>query len=136
MFLGDILDGKAKTLGMNFRCLKTIHDICTADTTAPPWYCTLGNHEYYNFTRQEIYENLYFSHIQDKCPLSRLYYSFQPKIGYRCIVLDGYEISTIGPISSESAQYAEQILLQRNQNYAAGIYSFHFFYIISVLYRK
>lgn len=124
MFLGDILDGKAKTLGMNYDCLRTIHDHCHQSTS--PWYCTIGNHEYYNFTRQEIYEKVYFSYIQEKCPRSKLYYSFQPKVGYRCIVLDGYELSTIGPISPESAQYAEDILQQRNHNYAAGLPSFEF----------
>jgi manganese-dependent ADP-ribose/CDP-alcohol diphosphatase len=122
LMLGDILDGKAKTLGMNFTCLDTIHELCRQ--SPQPWYCTLGNHEYYNFTRHEIFEKVYFSYIKDLCPTNKLYYSFQPKVGYRCLVLDGYEVSTIGPITPEFGQQAEETLVQRNPNYAAGSYSF------------
>jgi manganese-dependent ADP-ribose/CDP-alcohol diphosphatase len=122
VMLGDILDGKAKTLGMQYSCLETIHNLC--QRSSQQWYCVLGNHEFYNFTREELLNQVYFSHIQDKCPLSKLYYAFQPMAGYRCIVLDGYEISTIGPITPEYGHHAEDLLRQRNHNYATGLYSF------------
>ena len=141
VMLGDILDGKAKTLGMQYSCLQTIHHLCQQQSSPSPstssqWYCVLGNHEYYNFTREELFSQVYFSHIQDKCPHSKLYYSFHPKAGYRCLVLDGYEISTIGPITPEAGHQAEDLLRQRNHNYATGCSSSSPFILSLIFHRK
>lgn len=115
---------------MEISCLETIQEELKKYNDSN-WYYTLGNHEFYNFNRLQIYDNLFPSYIQNICPVNRLYYSFIPVAGYRCIVLDGYEISTIGAITPEYQQYAEDLIRARNHNYAAGnlfIYLFVLFF--------
>jgi manganese-dependent ADP-ribose/CDP-alcohol diphosphatase len=50
----------------------------------------------------------------------KLYYTFTPQIGYRCIVLDGYDVSTIGASTEEYKEYSEVLLRAKNKVYAEG----------------
>lgn len=58
--------------------------------------------------------------IQPSCSPKKLYYSMSPHPGYRFIVLDGYEVSTMRPISAEMGQRAIDIVTEKNHNFAAG----------------
>lgn len=130
MLLGDILDGKAKSSGMEMSCLNTILEECQKYGNNN-WYYTLGNHEFYNFNRNQIYEHIFPSYIKNNCSgysSNSLYYSFIPVHGFRCIVIDGYEISTIGAVAPDYQQQADDLIRSKNHNYAAG--KNHYFIII------
>jgi manganese-dependent ADP-ribose/CDP-alcohol diphosphatase len=118
MLLGDILDGKAKKFGIQEQCIETI--LRTTEATFQDWYFTLGNHEFYNFCRSELYQKLIPKSHLSICTPSSLYYHFSPVPGFRCIVLDGYDISIMESSTTQYAQYAENLIRTKNHNYASG----------------
>ena len=116
--LGDVLDGSAKSRGMHLTCL---HEVLQLTSQSPqPWYYLIGNHECYNFTREELKEHFIPSSHESVCTPERLYYDFSPKPGFRVIVLDGYEVSTIRAATPELEDVAEKLIRSKNHNYAAG----------------
>lgn len=128
ILLGDILDGKAKTMGKETQFLDEILDVTLR--TDRNWFAVLGNHEYYNFDREKILCSLIPASVRPYCSPSKLYYSFSPHPGYRFIILDGYELSVMGGICPEMSQQADALVRAKNHNYAAG--SNHWFKDLSM----
>lgn len=119
IILGDCVDGKAGILGIQDRCLQEILDL-TVTKASDKWHFVLGNHEYYCFDRETIMNKMIPLEQKQHCDPAKLYYDFTPSIGYRFIVLDGYEISKMGGASVYYKEYAEALLCAKNPNYASG----------------
>ena len=66
-------------------------------STCEKWIFTVGNHELYNFTRQELRDGVETagSSLSFKCTndAGEFYYSFAPSPGWRVVVLDPYAVS-------------------------------------------
>ena len=128
LLLGDILDGKAKANNMQYTCLDTVLAVTNDLNNKSPYYYVIGNHECYNYNRDELLNKtplIPFTEGQrqgsgPRDPSTPLYYSFHPASGFRCIVLDGYDVSTINPSTPEHGEYAETLLRGKNSAYANG----------------
>jgi len=118
ILLGDVLDGKSSRMGKQMEFLDEVLDVTLR--TDRSWYAVMGNHEYYNFTRDQILSSLIPSSVRPACAPARLYYSFSPHPGYKFIILDGYEMSTMGAATTEAQQQADALVREKNHNYAAG----------------
>jgi manganese-dependent ADP-ribose/CDP-alcohol diphosphatase len=116
--LGDMLDGSAKARGLRDSCLDDIFAL--TKPSRRPWYFLIGNHECYNYTREEMKDSFIPQSHQTSCSPSRLYYHFSPKPGFRAIVLDGYEVCTMNASTEDHKETAEKLILAKNHNYAAG----------------
>lgn len=112
--LGDVLDAKAKNLGEEYESLKRFLD--TTKLSELPWFLLSGNHDFYCFSREEIYSAFIPDSKRNVCSPMQLYYSLSPFTGYRMIFLDPYEISTLAPISEDAKAYAIQLLEEKNPN--------------------
>eukprot|EP00601_Ochromonadales_sp_CCMP2298_P026362 CAMPEP_0173281786 /NCGR_PEP_ID=MMETSP1143-20121109/6441_1 /TAXON_ID=483371 /ORGANISM="non described non described, Strain CCMP2298" /LENGTH=339 /DNA_ID=CAMNT_0014219251 /DNA_START=142 /DNA_END=1161 /DNA_ORIENTATION=- len=115
--LGDILDGKAASMGIKDRCLQDVFD-ATERQQPGSWHYVLGNHDYYCFNRVQLSTQLVPNAPQ--CTPTRLYYDFAPTPGFRFVILDGYEVSQMGAASPQLAAAAESLLRAKNPNYAVG----------------
>lgn len=71
----------------------------------------IGNHDLYNFTRSDPRLKALFR----KSESGTYYYSFSPAHGWKFIVLDPFDISTIDPAHG-SAEDAWELLKKHNQN--------------------
>lgn len=130
MLLGDVIDGAAKGKGILRDAVSAVMQV--ESKSSARWFHTLGNHEYYNFSREEIRCGAFlvpdtasdgFNRSSSVSPSGSgptLYYSFCPRPGFRCIVLDGYEMSTIGSLTSELKAKAEALLCAKNHAYSVG----------------
>ncbi|KAL9235612.1 hypothetical protein vseg_010357 [Gypsophila vaccaria] len=77
-----------------------------------PVYHMIGNHCLYNLPREELLPLLNI-HSNDGCA----YYEFSPSPGYRIVVLDGYDISSIGwPKDHPKTLEAMKFLSEKNPN--------------------
>lgn len=107
--LGDLLDGVNRRLGISEAslddCLQEF-DRCTCKRV----YHLIGNHDLYNFDRDTLHRRLGTS------PGGRSYYSFSPHRGWRFVVLDPYDISTIEPIHPSGVDVARELLRSNNPN--------------------
>lgn len=121
ILLGDICDGKCRANNSQHICLAKVQDVAQSVDCNQTWIYTYGNHDFYNFTRNELYD-LIPSFIRrdngEKLNPSKLYYSWSPVNGIKFIILDPYDISTIGASSSYYAEYANQLLANKNKNIA------------------
>lgn len=113
---------KAGELKQQYECLSRIMTI--TKESGHPWHYLLGNHDFSCFAREELYKYYYvdlhegeLNNISTQCEPGRLYYSFSPQPGYRFIVLDGYDVSTIGASSPVHARMAEDIIMFNNPNF-------------------
>ncbi|URD83655.1 lysine ketoglutarate reductase trans-splicing related 1 [Musa troglodytarum] len=109
MNFGDIVDGfcpKDKSLITVQKVVKEF------DRFNGPTYHMIGNHCLYNLPRSKLISLLKLPSIH-----GHAYYDFSPCPGYRFIVLDAYEISTIGwPQGHPNTLAAMQILEAKNPN--------------------
>lgn len=68
-----------------------------SESSCARWVFTIGNHELYNFTREELRRGVTApgATLEFKCANDRgeFYYSFVPGPGWRVMVLDPYEVS-------------------------------------------
>jgi manganese-dependent ADP-ribose/CDP-alcohol diphosphatase len=83
------------------------------------WYAVVGNHEHYNFDRDEIYRR-FIPRDGINQSSRHLYYSFSPVSGFRCIVLDSFDVSTLGGSTPEYVKCAEELIRSKNHNCATG----------------
>jgi manganese-dependent ADP-ribose/CDP-alcohol diphosphatase len=118
MLMGDIVDGKAKDLGIAMKSFNEVLEFI--GSTNMSWYTTVGNHEYYNFSRVELNDIIIPRNCAQQCSPQCLYYTFSPSIGFRCFVLDGYDISVMESSFSEDNIYADNLIKSKNINYANG----------------
>ncbi|KAJ1461529.1 Metallo-dependent phosphatase-like protein [Pelagophyceae sp. CCMP2097] len=108
--LGDIVDGQARTARA-----ETLNDLNGAMNRAKvgKWHIPPGNHELYVFGRPELHASL----LSRAPGPDELYYSFSPAPGWRCLVLDSYELSVIGAVGGTSGRRASaELLAQHNPN--------------------
>ncbi|KAL1516015.1 hypothetical protein AB1Y20_002628 [Prymnesium parvum] len=98
--LGDLIDGKNAPLGQSRRALDAALELL--DTVACPKVHLIGNHELYNFDREECAQRLHTARG------GREFYSITPAAGVRVIVLDSFHESIILPTAG-SPSSREQI---------------------------
>eukprot|EP00755_Sulcionema_specki_P029430 Sspe_Gene.17903::Locus_6397_Transcript_1_1_Confidence_1.000_Length_1106::g.17903::m.17903/K01517/ADPRM; manganese-dependent ADP-ribose/CDP-alcohol diphosphatase len=103
--LGDIIDQVNETKGVSADVLARVLRVFEPLTV--PVLHLVGNHELYNFTREEL------------APVwardGRFYYSFAPAKGWRVVVLDPYEVNCIRG-TEEEKERAFRILETINPN--------------------
>jgi manganese-dependent ADP-ribose/CDP-alcohol diphosphatase len=143
VLLGDVLDGAAHKLGVHAQAVDAVlaltlesngggkiehnNDRLNSGSDESShvgrqqgtWYAVVGNHEHYNFDRHEIHRRFIPQDDRNKSN-RRLYYSFFPLDGYRCIVLDSFDVSTMGGSTPELVKCAEELIRSRNHNCATG----------------
>ncbi|MEC7986305.1 MAG: metallophosphoesterase, partial [Myxococcota bacterium] len=82
-----------------------------------PIYHSIGNHELYNFTIEELKEVLSSKDRKHRVAEENLYYQFRPSPGWVGIMLNPYEVSVTLPKESLGHQKAVALLRQYNDNY-------------------
>lgn len=127
ILVGDVLDGKAKDKGIVCieRVLKTVESSCH------PWHFLCGNHEYYVFDRNTLFD-IYVTRLRrmdtlgtissiSHCSAEILYYSSIPCPGYRFIFLDAFDVCVIpgGSSSAANEDIAWEMLGAKNPNISA-----------------
>lgn len=123
--LGDLIDGQNAGeygQGLNFdapRSEQALTEVLEAWRGCDiPTYHAIGNHELYNFDRDELAERLnrHPHHIYDEAR-GEFYFSWRPVGGWRFIMLNGYELSVMKPRSPETLRHTEALLRAHNPNY-------------------
>ena len=119
--LGDIVDGHNKRFKQSEKALNSvIHALNQIDC---PCYNLVGNHELYNYSRESLCKTPLFSSTSVTCmdeeekEKVKFYHQFSPYQGYRVIVLDSFNFSTLGyPKDSHESQAAFRFLRKYNDN--------------------
>ncbi|OQR84456.1 hypothetical protein ACHHYP_13363 [Achlya hypogyna] len=125
--LGDLLDGKNAPMGQSqttLALLRKSFDVFQ-NRVGPVHHC-LGNHELYNFSRDEYLAGLVHHTSSPHASTAMLppvatptaYYTFSvPGTAYRFVVLDPYDRSVLGSAPGSAAhQSAKEFLIARNPN--------------------
>jgi len=107
--LGDLIDGMNRRLGQTDAALETA--LGQLDRMPCPSVNLVGNHELYNFDREQLAEAPWLRHGDKE------YYGFSPVEGWRVVVLDIYQISLIGH-NKDDPRWLEavEILARENPN--------------------
>lgn len=92
-----------------------------SESSCDEWVFTVGNHELYNFTREELRDGVATpgAKLEFKCANERgdFYYSFAPGPGWRVMVLDPYEVSIYRKGRQQGlCEEAVELLRQYNPN--------------------
>ena len=126
--LGDLIDGCNKGKGASEVSLQTTLDICAKFNG--PFYHIWGNHELYNFTKDQLAEtplnssrDVSLTSIVDnsrEAPISDgvcNYYHFSPMRGFRIVAIDTYDVGVLGgePTRRQFVE-AERLLASKNPN--------------------
>lgn len=116
--LGDVLDGRTKRLQMAERCLQDI--LSVTSISKHPWSYCVGNHDLDAIDREMFIKHLVpqnrLNSTSGDVRVQRLYYDVSPVEGFRFLFIDGYEMSTLSPISSEHLEQSNTLLSQKNKN--------------------
>eukprot|EP01064_Diplonema_japonicum_P036658 TRINITY_DN8320_c0_g1_i1.p1 TRINITY_DN8320_c0_g1~~TRINITY_DN8320_c0_g1_i1.p1 ORF type:complete len:356 (+),score=88.01 TRINITY_DN8320_c0_g1_i1:42-1070(+) len=108
--LGDIIDQVNETNGDSRRILALVLQHFSR-LDVPVWHL-VGNHELYNFTRDELLD-LIPGIANNGC----MYHDFTPAKGWRAVVLDSYDVHCINnKEASEFTETAFQMLEEHNPN--------------------
>ena len=100
--LGDLIDGCNNGRGTSDVALQKTLDICAEFNG--PFYHIWGNHELYNFTRNQLAETPLNSSLANNGDKSEEpsksdhicnYYHFSPVRGFRIVVIDMYDVSVL-----------------------------------------
>lgn len=127
--LGDLIDGYNKSKGVSDVALRKTLDVCAHFNGT--MYHVWGNHELYNYTKQQLAESQLNSSREH--PESSLgatyrgpsdseqcnYYHFSPARGFRVVVIDTYDVGTLGyePTSTDPQFVkAGRLLASKNPN--------------------
>jgi len=120
--MGDIIDGRCNSaLREGFSKIPDVGSggvpetrlgevLQVFDKLKCPRLDVLGNHELYNFKRDQIPELLNFT----MDGVDRFYYSFCPYPGWRGIVLDSFDIAQIGYEKDHPNYKAARAILEKN----------------------
>lgn len=120
--LGDIIDGRCKERdgGNEKACLaRVLSEFQRIDV---PRLDIIGNHELYNFTRQQLLNVACgpLNSARDDDPLlggeASTWYSYSPCPGIRFVVLDAYDVSMLNGRDAASTAAARSILAKKNPN--------------------
>ena len=111
--LGDAIDGKNKHIKMSDTALQTV--LNEFSKFKGNVFHIWGNHEYYNFTRQELLNSgLNSGREHFSIPVcGKTYYSAIPHPKFRILALDCYEISKLAS-PKDSSEYALACEYMRN----------------------
>lgn len=112
--LGDLIDGFSSTNKTSNTDLNTILEQFRKNFTVLPIYHLWGNHELYNFTRQELLNGPLCSFDTKTCSPAH-YGTFEVCPNLRIIALDTYEFSALG-VENDSEVYIQSIELLRKHN--------------------
>ena len=113
--LGDVIDGCNKDLGASESALNTVLTLLQKAPTPHFVHC-IGNHELYNFKREQLYQVLASNPPgAELAAHSKAYFSFQPHPKFTMIVLDPYDISTLAP-ANDNPEPAYRMLSENNPN--------------------
>jgi len=129
--LGDIIDGRCQKMKQKLDDMKScragrnpgntaLEDVLTALSAyqSGPILHIYGNHELYNFTRQEIALKLKIPFVKEPCGDLVGYYTQLIAPNLRVIIIDSYDIAVIQRSEiSHKCQKAKSILLSHNPNY-------------------
>ncbi|CAF0827896.1 unnamed protein product [Rotaria sp. Silwood1] len=112
--LGDLIDGVCFTNKTSVNDLNVILEQFTKNFKTLPIYHIWGNHELYNFTRQELLNGPLCTF--DTKHISPAHYgTFEVCPNLRIIALDTYEVSALG-VADDSEVYIQAIELLRKHN--------------------
>jgi len=112
--LGDLIDGVNKAAGASESALRTVlSELHKAPTQK--FIHLIGNHELYNFSRQDITRFLAPNPPGGALPLDSAYYAFSPHPQWSIVVLDPFDISTLAP-SNGDVEEAYRMLALNNPN--------------------
>lgn len=127
LHLGDLIDGFNVQQKASESALKTITD--AFDEAKVPVFHLWGNHDFYNFSRKELYAmpkmNPYLvaglGHTDRIAAAAAAacgtYFDLELCHGFRLVAIDAYDISMLGHDNdSEFYQTAERLLKQENKN--------------------
>ncbi|WAQ95416.1 ADPRM-like protein [Mya arenaria] len=123
--LGDALDGKNKGHNISESSLTSV--VNEFSKFKGPMYHIWGNHEYYNFSRQQLMSSpLYSGKEQNAIPVEgKAYYAVIPHSKLRILALDCYEISQLASPhgSLEYTQACEYMAnnVNEDQNSSIGL---------------
>jgi manganese-dependent ADP-ribose/CDP-alcohol diphosphatase len=123
ILLGDTIDGKCEQDGTSNAAFARVTDVLSRQNlNGPKWHFLVGNHDLYNFTRDQLYEKEQYVplSVRSECSPQKLYYSIQPHPRYLFVFLDPFEISTCGGVSQAAKDEAQQLLIQKNPNLSNG----------------
>lgn len=133
--LGDLIDGSCRKYGTSQECFDRLHQ-AFEKYHGPIAHCW-GNHELYNFSRQYLLasgcypktvidiDNHNLCNSREMVFMTSSYlkneylccYHFTPHAGFRFIVIDCYDISTLGRDKShKTGRKAHEILSRMNPN--------------------
>ena len=120
--LGDIIDGKAKRTNQRDESLSHVMDALRDANAMSEWRFVLGNHDFFNFTREELYAMDAFMprSIAKECNPMKMYYTQEVASNLLLVTLDCYEISLDGAISPDYKVDAENMIKRNNPNVASG----------------
>ena len=112
--LGDIIDQRCSKLGTSKSDLKVVLDEFKRMKCKQITHI-IGNHELYNFDREELKDLLNTTNGNEN---KSTWYSYRPvdNIPFRIIVLDTYDVSTIQGTTAERTQQAYDFLSAKNPN--------------------
>jgi manganese-dependent ADP-ribose/CDP-alcohol diphosphatase len=120
ILLGDVIDERSKHLNISAQCLEDILKIANpsliANDNNTQWHFIVGNHDIASLDRTSIYKSFIPNEFQGITSPNILYYHFSPFKGFRFIILDGYDISTIGSASKDGNDEANSLLALKNPN--------------------
>eukprot|EP01059_Diplonema_ambulator_P027768 TRINITY_DN4640_c0_g1_i1.p1 TRINITY_DN4640_c0_g1~~TRINITY_DN4640_c0_g1_i1.p1 ORF type:complete len:349 (+),score=104.18 TRINITY_DN4640_c0_g1_i1:509-1555(+) len=110
--LGDIIDQVNETRGESRSMLEKVLGEFARLPEGVPVYHLVGNHELYNFTREEM-----LSLIPGIAVGGRTYHDFAPAKGWRVVVLDSYDLHCINDReTSPFTEKAFRLLEENNPN--------------------
>lgn len=122
ILLGDVIDAKSKHLNISEKCLEEILNIANPSLVTndnySQWHFITGNHDITSLDRISIHKTFIPNEFQSITSPNILYYHFSPFKGFRFIMLDGYDISTIGSTSKDGNDEANLLLSLKNPNIA------------------
>ena len=112
--LGDLIDGFCQMDQTSSRDLRTVLERFQSIANTCPIYHIWGNHEFYNFTREELLNGPLCSfETRDIAPGH--YGSVQVCSSLRVIAIDTYELSLLG-IEKENDVYIQALNLLKKNN--------------------
>ncbi|XP_018617135.1 manganese-dependent ADP-ribose/CDP-alcohol diphosphatase isoform X2 [Scleropages formosus] len=118
--LGDIIDGFNKKHDASRKALDAVLRELNNDGAAAVHH-VWGNHEFYNFSREELSASALNSKgvcgAEEGAAGDSYWYDFSPAPRFRFVVLDAYDVSVIGRQErSERYGQALRLLLEHNDN--------------------
>jgi len=109
MQLGDLIDGKNVPRRATTEALKAVMRVVSQ--FHKPWFNLIGNHELYNFPRDELGQSL---EVRRE---GSTYYSFSPHPGWQVVVLDPFDEAAIGwGEKHPKTEAAYRLLEKHNRN--------------------